>query len=73
MSVRHCVPQDFAALKDLKSARISSVEFLKFDIYIKFERYRVIKFYFEGDRRDLNPQPPVPQTGALPLSYDHHI
>ncbi len=24
-----------------------------------------------GDRRDLNPQPSVPQTDALPLSYDH--
>lgn len=24
-----------------------------------------------GDRRDLNPQPPVPQTGALPLRHDH--
>jgi hypothetical protein len=21
----------------------------------------------------LNPQPPVPQTGALPLSYIHHV
>lgn len=26
-----------------------------------------------GERRDLNPQPPVPQTGALPLSYAHHV
>lgn len=25
-----------------------------------------------GDRRDSNPQPTVPQTVALPLSYDHH-
>lgn len=23
--------------------------------------------YTVGDRRDLNPQPPVPQTGALPI------
>ncbi len=27
---------------------------------------------FWGDRRDSNPQPSVPQTDALPLSYDHH-
>ncbi len=26
-----------------------------------------------GDRRELNPQPPDPQSGALPLSYDHRI
>jgi hypothetical protein len=26
-----------------------------------------------GGRRDLNPQQPEPQSGALPLSYDHHI
>ena len=26
----------------------------------------------EGGRRDLNPQRPEPQSGALPLSYDHH-
>ena len=25
-----------------------------------------------GDRRDSNPQPPEPQSGALPLRYDHH-
>ena len=25
-----------------------------------------------GGRRDLNPQQPEPQSGALPLSYDHH-
>jgi hypothetical protein len=25
-----------------------------------------------GGRRDLNPQRPEPQSGALPLSYDHH-
>ncbi len=25
-----------------------------------------------GDRRDSNPQHPEPQSGALPLSYDHH-
>ncbi len=25
-----------------------------------------------GDRGDLNPQPPDPQSGALPLSYGHH-
>ena len=25
-----------------------------------------------GDRRDSNPQQPVPQTGALPLSYGRH-
>ncbi len=25
-----------------------------------------------GERRDLNPQPLVPQTRALPLSYTHH-
>jgi hypothetical protein len=24
-----------------------------------------------GERWGLNPRPPVPQTGALPLSYDH--
>jgi hypothetical protein len=27
----------------------------------------------EGGRRDLNPQQPEPQSGALPLSYDHHV
>jgi hypothetical protein len=26
-----------------------------------------------GGRRDLNPQQPEPQSGALPLSYDHHL
>ena len=26
-----------------------------------------------GDRRDSNPQQPEPQSGALPLSYGHHI
>lgn len=26
-----------------------------------------------GDRRDLNPQHPAPQAGALPLSYDHQL
>jgi hypothetical protein len=26
-----------------------------------------------GGRRDSNPQHPEPQSGALPLSYDHHI
>jgi hypothetical protein len=26
-----------------------------------------------GGRRDSNPQQPEPQSGALPLSYDHHI
>jgi hypothetical protein len=26
-----------------------------------------------GDRRDSNPQQPEPQSGALPLSYDHHF
>src|SRR5207253_6391531 len=26
-----------------------------------------------GGRRDLNPQQPEPQSGALPLSYDHHV
>lgn len=26
-----------------------------------------------GERWDLNPQPPEPQSGALPLSYVHHI
>ena len=25
-----------------------------------------------GERRDLNPRPPEPQSGALPLSYAHH-
>ena len=25
-----------------------------------------------GGRRDSNPQQPEPQSGALPLSYDHH-
>ena len=25
-----------------------------------------------GDRRDSNAQPPLPQRGALPLSYGHH-
>ena len=29
--------------------------------------------YGMGGRRDLNPQQPEPQSGALPLSYDHHI
>src|SRR6266576_2081406 len=26
----------------------------------------------KGGRRDSNPQPPEPQSGALPLSYGHH-
>lgn len=26
-----------------------------------------------GGRWDSNPQPPGPQPGTLPLSYDHHI
>ena len=26
-----------------------------------------------GGRRDSNPQQPEPQSGALPLSYDHHV
>jgi hypothetical protein len=26
-----------------------------------------------GDRRGSNPQPPPPQGGALPLSYDHQM
>ena len=26
-----------------------------------------------GDRRDSNPQQPESQSGALPLSYDHHL
>ncbi len=26
-----------------------------------------------GDRRDSNPQQPEPQSGALPLSYGHHL
>ena len=26
-----------------------------------------------GGQRDSNPQQPEPQSGALPLSYDHHI
>src|SRR5260370_42134567 len=26
-----------------------------------------------GDRRDSNPQHPEPQSGALPLSYGHHL
>ncbi len=25
-----------------------------------------------GDRWGSNPQPPLPQSGALPLSYSHH-
>jgi hypothetical protein len=26
-----------------------------------------------GGRRDSNPRRPVPQTGALPLNYAHHL
>ena len=28
---------------------------------------------FMGGRRDSNPQQPEPQSGALPLSYDHRL
>src|SRR2546423_13318242 len=27
----------------------------------------------KGGQRDSNPQQPEPQSGALPLSYDHHL
>jgi hypothetical protein len=30
------------------------------------------RLFKKGGRRDLNPQHPEPQSGALPLSYDHH-
>jgi hypothetical protein len=31
-----------------------------------------LEFAKPGGRRDSNPQQPEPQSGALPLSYDHH-
>src|SRR5437667_4385216 len=31
-----------------------------------------LRFAKPGGRRDSNPQQPEPQSGALPLSYDHH-
>jgi hypothetical protein len=31
-----------------------------------------LEFANPGGRRDSNPQQPEPQSGALPLSYDHH-
>ncbi len=27
----------------------------------------------QGGQRDSNPQQPEPQSGALPLSYGHHL
>ena len=45
------------AFVDLRSANLkSAIENLKFKW---------------GGRRDSNPQQPEPQSGALPLSYDH--
>ena len=32
----------------------------------------ILEFATLGGRRDSNPQQPEPQSGALPLSYDHH-
>ena len=34
---------------------------------------RTSNFKNPGGRRDSNPQQPEPQSGALPLSYDHHL
>ena len=31
-----------------------------------------LEFRKQGGQRDSNPQQPEPQSGALPLSYDHH-
>ena len=37
-----------------------------------FARFKSLSYNW-GDRRDLNPRQPDPQSGALPLSYDRHI
>ena len=59
LSYRHCGILDFRfEIFDLKAVnRQSTIANLKL---------------MWGGRRDSNPQQPEPQSGALPLSYDHH-
>ncbi len=48
------------------------------ELQMRFEYFDVFSglprkdLSLRGGRRDLNPQQPEPQSGALPLSYDHH-
>jgi hypothetical protein len=51
------------------SDRATSMRFKYFDVFSGLPRK---KLSLRGGRRDLNPQQPEPQSGALPLSYDHH-
>jgi hypothetical protein len=63
-------PVELQAHNQKSQAPRSKIQTVEFDI-LEFG-FGICGFLRWGGRRDLNPQQPEPQSGALPLSYGHH-
>src|SRR5204863_7650452 len=53
-----------------QALKIPNPKFQNEDCYFGFWD---LEFRKQGGQRDSNPQQPEPQSGALPLSYGHHL